>query len=678
MKRIFTLLLILTSLIYQKAAAQDTLVIEKVKKVNKNQTLTIAAGTTVVFSPGAILWVEGSLAFEGDKNNPIVLKSMFPENPGIGIIINGNAPSAVINIKHTEFSNIARPISFEPFWARKSVNLDRLKIHGSSFKEAVLFVANPLIDLKVAPIQFKLTNSEFYNNQAGILIENAGIKGIQYELNSLLFQQNKIAGNDPSLGILHLNIGQPFAQDNLKLGNLAFHENKAGNTPIGLSLSGDRTEISAKGVYNSGSERPVYDYLSDPRLPSLNSENFQLKDWPENFCYIDYIKHTSQTILALGSKSCAISKILDSLGNPLTFIQAFKMDSLFITYSDGIAKTMVMNNGLMVDIPFPSITNLDSLYKKRVADNDEKPDSLIIKEDKKTFPSFEVGAWGGLAFYVGDIKHKFGLPGTFEWTGGGFIQYNRNPSWSYRMSYYRTNIGMHDPTAPIQMWQSAPTFINQNGTIEMQQSWALNFLTKMNILDFEAIYYFAPKHNYSHSLDKNVKGKLVPGFGFGASFMRFDPYKNLVYSRSKDTAAFVALRPLGTEGQNFLPNKHKYGKYAMNLNVSFQLAYLYKNFRFRYEVKASLSMSDYLDDYGQGFTYGGNYKEWIATLPADPNLGYDKLNNRPITAESYFPNINNSYRRTTNLLPDMFFSQHIGVSYDIGVLINKVKQLKAK
>ncbi len=678
MKRIFTILLTLFIGISQNVSAQDTLVIEKVKKVNKNQTLTITAGTTVVFRPGAILWVEGSLAFEGNKSNPIIIKSQYPENPGIGIIINGNAPAATISIKHTEFAGIARPISFEPFWSRKKVMLEHLKIHGSSYKEAVIFVANPLFDQKLEPIQFKLLNSEFYNNQAGILIENAGVKGIQYEFNSLLFQQNSIAGNDPSLGILHLNIGQPFAPDNLKIGNLAFHENKAGNTPIGLSLSGDRAEISVKGLYNSSSERPVYDYLSDPRLPTLNTSYLDLKEWPETFCYINYIKHTPQTILALGSKSCAIAKILDSLGNPLTFIQAFKMDSLFINYSDGIAKTLVMNNGLLVDIPSPIENNNDSLFKKRYIEDTSKPDSITLKEDKKTFPSYELGAWGGLAFYVGDIEHKFGLPGTFEWSGGGFIQYNRNPSWSYRMSYYRTNIGMHDPTAPIQMWQSSPTFINQNGNIEIQQSWALNFLTKMHILDFEAIYYFAPKYNYSHSLDKNVKGKIIPGFGFGASFMKYDPYKNLVYSKSKDTAVFVPLRALGMEGQNFLPNKRDYGKFTMNLNVSFQLAYLYKNFRFRYEVKASLSMSDYLDDYGQGYTYGGNYKEWLETLPSDPNLGYDKVSNRPITAESYFPNINSSYRRTTNLLPDMFFSQHIGVSYDIGVLINKLKKLKAQ
>jgi hypothetical protein len=50
-----------------------------------------------------------------------------------------------------------------------------------------------------------------------------------------------------------------------------------------------------------------------------------------------------------------------------------------------------------------------------------------------------------------------------------------------------------------------------------------------------------PKNNYSHSLDKNIKGKFIPGFGFGASFMKYDPYKNLVYSEEKKSEYSVII-----------------------------------------------------------------------------------------------------------------------------------------
>jgi hypothetical protein len=139
----------------------------------------------------------------------------------------------------------------------------------------------------------------------------------------------------------------------------------------------------------------------------------------------------------------------------------------------------------------------------------------------------------------------------------------------------------------------------------------------------------------------------------------------VVYSRNKDSAEFMKLRPLGLEGQNFLSNKRDYIPITLNVNLSFQLAYAYKNWRLRYEIKAIMSFSDYLDDYGQGYAYGGNYDKWKESL-GEVDLPVDKHTGKQITIEQAFPNYTSSEKRTTNLLPDMFFPQHIGVSYVLG------------
>jgi hypothetical protein len=136
----------------------------------------------------------------------------------------------------------------------------------------------------------------------------------------------------------------------------------------------------------------------------------------------------------------------------------------------------------------------------------------------------------------------------------------------------------------------------------------------------------------------------------------------VVYSRNRDTAEFMKLRPLGLEGQNFLSNKRDYIPITINLNISFQLCYAYKNWRFRYEVKAIMSFSDYLDDFGQGYAYGNNYEEWKKNV-GDIDLPVDKHTGKQITLEQAFPNYTSDLKRTTNMLPDMYFPQHIGVSY---------------
>jgi hypothetical protein len=180
-------------------------------------------------------------------------------------------------------------------------------------------------------------------------------------------------------------------------------------------------------------------------------------------------------------------------------------------------------------------------------------------------------------------------------------------------------------------------------------------------LDADILFYFANKGKKVNE----QKGHWVPAIGTGISLCYFEPYRMIVYSRNKDTAEFIKLRSLGLEGQNFLSNKKDYLPITMNINLSFQLAYAYKNWRLRYEIKAIMSFSDYIDDFGQGFTYGNNYDKWKESV-GDINLPINKNTGKQVTIEEAFPVYNSDLKRTTNLLPDMFFPQHIGVSYVLG------------
>lgn len=653
--------------------AQDTLQISQVLKVAKGEEYKIKAGTVVVFKAGARIWIEGGLFVGGTKEQPVSFISENTNDPGNGIVINGIDEKSSIYISNASFSGLMQPISFEPFWSRENVVFDNITISKSAYNESVLFVASPMSNLNEKPISFKLTNSSFYNNKSGIIIDNAGGSGIKYQLDYLTFEDNKVFGNDTSLGVLHLNIAKPFFEQNLQIGHLAFNRNFASNSPIGLSVSGNAENVLTEGLYTSNTNRPVYDYYADPRLPLIKGEVKNLNQWPGDNCFVQDLTHLSGTILLKSAKGCKIAAVQDSAGNKLPYTQRIQNDSLEIFYSDGIAKSIVTSLGLQIELPALQAEQDSISQAKLKAPKIVNIDSLLINPGVPFVPSYEAGVWGGLAFYVGDLRHKFGIPGSYDWSGGLYVQYNRKRNWSYRGTFYRTNIGMHNPTAALQVWQSAPTYATNNGVIKQRRSWESNFKTKMYILDFDAIYYFAPKHDYLLANKKDGVGHWIPAVGFGVGFMRFDPYRCLVYNQSKDTAKFIALRPLGMEGQNFLSSKKGYGAYTINFNVSFQLAYVYKKFRFRYEVKTVLSMSDYLDDYGQGYTYGGNYDKWKANV-GDVEMPIDLTTGKPVVFERAFPRYNSNIIRTNNLLPDMFFQQHIGVSYDLTDLLLKLKK----
>lgn len=658
---------VLLVLLCSAVSAQEVLRIEGVRKVSKGENLKVKPGTTIVFSPGARIWVEGSLEITGTEEQPVFINSQDTKDPGIGIFVNGVNQDATVHIAHARFSNISRPLSFEPFWARREVTLDNLRISSANFDEAVLFVAAPLVNQNLNPIRFSLTNSEFFNNQSGVIMENAGASGYHIALANLVFDENHLSGSDISLGILHLNIASPFAEKNLEIGNLAFHNNTSGDKTIGISLGGNAENINGAGIFAPGSAKPVYDYYSDPRLPVFKAPLNQLNTWSGKHCFIENLTHLKGLVLLKSARSCSVVSLLDSNENAMAFTQQYLNDSLRVTYTTGIASMLITAEGMRIALPFPIMpadTSKPAILKPEEQPKKEKEQDTTLVKPFVFKPSFEIGGWGGLAFYIGDVRHRFGIPGCFEWTGGFFLQYNRSENYSLRATYYRTNIGMMDPTAPLYIFRGSPHYETINGVATLMPHWYDNFKTKMYILSFDAIYYLGKNR---HRSAEGNKGFFVPGVGLGIAFMRFDPYRNVVYSKDKDTAEFIPLRALGMEGQNFLSNKKKYGAYTMNFNVAFELGYVYKRFKFRYEVKAVFSMSDYLDDFGQGYTYGGDYQKWKDNIK-EVDLPVNKYTGKQLTWEQVFQPYNTSSKRTYNLLPDMFVQQHIGVSYNIGNL----------
>jgi len=301
--------------------AQDTLQISQVLRVAKGEEYKIKAGTVVVFKPGARIWIEGGLFVGGTKELPVQFISENTTDPGAGIVVNGIDMKSSIFISNASFTGLMQPISFEPFWARESVVFDNITVSKSAYNESVIFVSSPMSNLNEKPISFKLTNSSFYNNKSGIIIDNAGGSGIKYELDYLTFEDNKVFGNDTSLGILHLNIAKPFFAQNLRIGHIAFNRNFASNSPIGISVSGNAENILTEGIYTSNANKPIYDYYVDPRLPVIKGDVKNLNQWPGENCFIQDLSHLSGTILLTLPKACKIAAVQDSLGNNLPYTQ---------------------------------------------------------------------------------------------------------------------------------------------------------------------------------------------------------------------------------------------------------------------------------------------------------------------------------------------------------------------
>lgn len=311
----------------------------------------------------------------------------------------------------------------------------------------------------------------------------------------------------------------------------------------------------------------------------------------------------------------------------------------------------------------------------------EDMESELGLTSKAYFPTQEIGYSKGLAFYLGDLKYPYGLPTYLDHSWSIFYERKLKPRKSLRIEGHYTRIGFGNSSAFFSYGTGRGTFLtdpkNNNAPILINQS-QIQFRTDI----------FGLSYNQINSLPGIFRNNLrwSMEWGWGAGLIRFDPYRVLSYNKDKaintDSIALLPLRTLGTEGQNSNPailklgpinldyNLHEYGPYAILLNSFLRVSYRTQGFRFSFELKYNLPLTDYLDDFGLGRLYGGNYSKWVNSnqnieLPSNPTRVNPSTGEPiPYNINSVFQDISSIKRRSTGVLPDSYVQLHFGVSYN--------------
>jgi hypothetical protein len=511
------------------------------------------------------------------------------------------------------------------------------------------------------------------------------------------------------MGILHLDFSRTLNQDRVSLGDLTFVNNTSGNKTIGLSVSGGSgvvSEISSGKIFsNAPSSQVIFDNRSDARLPKIGVlETTNIKDKGSDEIFITGATHKFGRLALEVVGQPQIVDLRDSFGRSVFINQSKIGDSLIANYVEGNPVILTLQNGLKFNVPKLTAAQLPPpLYRKVDTSliSPEWPDTTLkakvgfmviipmfhkLKEIEK-LKTWEFGFWGGGSMYGGgDIKYKYiPIPSTIEVSGGAYAQYNLTNAFSLKSNIYRSTVSVHNLwAAGLLSGGKVPMVTDTNGNKfqPYKNTWPLMFVTPMTVLDIEGIWHIG-----KYSLKPGQKGKWVNSMGLSAGVFTYTPYRIAYRSqRSTETSAAykarlwdeerVNLRELGLEGQNFLENKKQYGKVSMNIGLSYQLSYLRKRWAFKGEMKAVYTFTDYLDDYGPGLWYGGNYDEWMESIKENPtysqdptffangdlNMPYAKLYKVSGGAATHSM-ISPYSARSTNGLNDWYYQAHLGISY---------------
>jgi hypothetical protein len=389
-----------------------------------------------------------------------------------------------------------------------------------------------------------------------------------------------------------------------------------------------------------------------------------------------------------------VVKLEDSLGKPVYNNAIRKGDTLELNYLEGNPTVVTLSNGekfmvpklTIAQLPNPIYRNIDTTLSGIGMTLDsliEKIRDSLESQDLKWKTWTEYGMWTGGAIYQGDIRHKFGImPSTIEVSTGFYAQFKPFKRTAIRVTYYNAKISMHSILAPGLFSGMAPLYLPTDiggvkGVFTPSNLWRFNFTTTLNVLDLESIIYLNRARNIN--FNNPNKWSMLSALGIGTSIIQFDPKRMVV----TDALTLISLRPLGTEGQNFLPGKKPYGKFTGSFNLAYNVVFQKNRWLFKGEIKKVFSFSDYLDDWGSGQWYGGDYDKWAASLPAgniDPfskqDFGFLAGLGAYYETEYKDKGLDLAAKKSATPLPDGYLQFHLGVAYRIVNPVIKEKKKK--
>ena len=215
--------------------------------------------------------------------------------------------------------------------------------------------------------------------------------------------------------------------------------------------------------------------------------------------------------------------------------------------------------------------------------------------------SAEVGVFLGGSYYIGEINPTARL-NQFTKPAGGFVfRYNMNSRLSARLNFLAGRIEGHDS------FSSSEAALQRN----------LNFKSPINELSLQLEFNF-----FDYAIG-NEKRKFSPYLFLGIAGFKFNPQGQLA------NGAWVALQPLGTEGQGLEGGASKKKYKLIQLSIPFGVGAkvnLSKNIGISFEWGMRKTFTDYLDDVSKKYydpTVLAATRGATAGVLSDPSIGTD-------------------------------------------------------
>ncbi len=277
-------------------------------RIGKDATLTVEAGSQLIFNPGTEIVVLGGIVIKGTPNNFVKVYSLNASEEGIGINITGDNASKEVMIEYANFSSLLRPFTFDNKWYRNKVSITYSQFKNINTNDAAILVADAEHLKNKTIVPFEFSHNVFADNFSNIHIHNFSTYNIAYTITNNVFYNNSYydyrgrVKNNPIYGNIDddENKLQMKFENNVLINNTVFHD--VADTLFdysGFGVEGTAQLISIQNNYWGSNvsraeiEQRTFGFNKDKFAPSINVAPY-LKKSPRTSAFIEKVEVDGQ------------------------------------------------------------------------------------------------------------------------------------------------------------------------------------------------------------------------------------------------------------------------------------------------------------------------------------------------------------------------------------------------
>lgn len=608
-------------------------------RVSKGATLTIEAGSEILFTQGAEIVVLGGLEINGKPNKLVLLHSLSSTQEGIGVTIAGDNADALINIEYARFASLIRPLVFDTKWYRKSVSVSHSQFRNINTNDVAVLIEEAEYLQNKTTANFYFTNNVFADNTSSINLVSYSSYNIAYSFTGNVFNNNSFydyrarVKNNPLYGQLNEDERTNIIklENNVFLNNYVFSD----EADTLIDFAGIGTEGTARVFETTNNywgpfvnDKQVSDYTfgfnKDKFLPSVftipylktppkdahafitsaSAEGESVNQWLPALSYLAKdINITLSTKIPAGQKPQILIMYLDTaLGiiksqNLQEFLFSYSASNTYATINipkvEGIEHAFYLQIRNLFDqdgIELPFI-NLGKFYFQRLLGTFKTQRKIDLEIFLMNAAQWKPQG-GGLGVNDSDYRIIKNKEKSFELgIMNGVTNYFGDLSTN---DFNRDEINYAIGLRFRYNFKKRLSFrgMFDYGHLSGNDRYSNNQYKKIRNLHFRTVLY-----NLSAQLEYHLnyymyqdRYRFIPSISTGINLFYFNP-------QAQSGGKWYYLQPIGTEGQTTMAGKQKYNRtqFAIPLGLSFKNM-IGSNIIAELEVNFVKTFTDYLDD----------------------------------------------------------------------------------